>query len=296
MAATIMALLPRVFAVIPTFNEEPELTACLASLRAQEGVEIVPLVINAGKPLSPNLAAQCEEVKVEGACFWTCCTQTGFDLARERGAELVMMANSDIEVLPGTVALLVEHVQREPKNVFASPGYTPEPDGRLKLQFSRDLVVPFLMHNYLKRDWTYREEAPDGVLEAGVAGGQAVVFSADYLAKVRLDPEHFPQARGDHVFWAHMKRAGARLFFVSKAGIVNQRPLSQGVLPKGFNLKAVWRYMTSQYAPESVITMWRYRVATLPFLAAVPSFVIMVPGAWTYRLLRGAVRALKGSR
>jgi hypothetical protein len=65
------------------------------------------------------------------------------------------------------------------------------------------------------------------------------------------------------------------------------------VLPKGFNLKAVWRYMTSEYAPESVITMWRYRRATLPLVAAVPSFILMVPGAWSYRLLRGVVRGAR---
>ncbi|HLK13937.1 MAG TPA: hypothetical protein VKT78_03965 [Fimbriimonadaceae bacterium] len=288
-----MPELPRVFAVIPTFNEEPELTACLASLRAQEGVEIVPLVINAGRPLSNELAAQCEEIAVQGSCFWTCCTQTGFDIARERRAEIVMMVNSDVEVLPGTVALLVEHLRKEPQNVFASPGYTPDADGRLRLQFSHDRVVPFLMHNYLARDWTYRDEAPEGVREAGVAGGQGVLFSASYLVRVRLDPEHFPQARGDHVFWARMKRAGARLYFVCQAGIVNQRPLSQGVLPKGFNLKAVWRYMTSPYAPESVVTTWRYRRATLPLAAAIPSFLLMVPGAWGYRLVRGAVRGLR---
>ena len=286
-----MPALPRVFAVIPTFNEEPELAVCLASLHSQQGVEIVPLVINAGRPLPAEFAGQCEEVQVEGACFWTCCTQTGLDIAKERHAEIVMFVNSDIEILPGTVEQLVRHLQEQPQNVFASPGYTRETSGRLRLQVSRDIVIPFLMHNYLKRDWVYREDAREGVLEAGVAGGQGVVFSASYLDRVRLDPKNFPQARGDHVFWAAMRRAGARLYFVSQAGMVNQRPLSEGVLPKGFNLKAVWRYMTSEYAPESVITMWRYRRATQALPVAVASFVLMVPGAWTYRILKGIARA-----
>lgn len=285
-----MAATPRVFAVIPTFNEEPELAVCLASLHAQEGVEITPLVVNAGRPLSPELAALCEEIKVDGSCFWTCCTQTGFDAVRELGGQIVMMANADIEVLPGTVKLLVAHLLREPDNVFASPGYTRTEDGRLRLQFSTDVMVPFLLHNYLRREWTFREDAPEGVRRADVAGGQSVVFSASYLEKVRLDPIRFPQARGDHVFWAHMQQAGARLFFVCQAGIVNQRPLSEGVLPKGFNLRAVWRYMTSEYAPESIVTMWRYRRATMPLVTAVPSFLLMVPGAWGYRMVRGLVR------
>ncbi|MHB8637619.1 MAG: glycosyltransferase family 2 protein [Fimbriimonadaceae bacterium] len=294
MAAIAMPPNARVFAVIPTFNEEQELAACLASLRAQTDVEIIPLVINAGKPLSPELAAQCDETMVDGTCFWTCCTQTGFDIARQRGAEIVMMVNSDVEVLPGTVALLVQHLQKQPLDVFASPGYTPDASGRLRLQFSHDRVVPFLMHNYLVRAWQYREDAPAGVFEGGVAGGQGVLFSASYLERVRLDPKNFPQARGDHVFWAAMRRAGAKLYFVCQAGIVNQRPLSEGVLPKGFSLKGVWRYMTSEYAPESVPIMWRYRRATLPLAAAVPSFILMVPGAWTYRLIRGVVRGVRG--
>ena len=169
------------------------------------------------------------------------------------------------------------------------------PRAGLGLRFSHDLVIPFLMHNYMRCDWRFREDAPEGVIEAGVAGGQGVVFSASYLDKVRLDPKNFPQARGDHVFWAAMKRAGAKLYFVSKAGIVNRRPLSEGVLPKGFNLKAVWKYMTSEYAPESVVIMWRYRRATLPLAAAIPSFIIMVPGAWCYRILRAGVRRLRRS-
>ena len=289
-----MSALPRVFAVIPTFNEEPELAVCLASLKAQEGVEIIALVINAGRPLPIEISGECEEVKVEGTCFWTCCTQKGFDLVKERGGEIVMMVNSDVELLLGTVALLVKHLREQPQDVFAAPGYTREPSGRLRLHFSHDLVIPFLMHNYLRRDWVYREEAPEGVIEAGVAGGQGVLFSASYLDRVRLDPKNFPQARGDHVFWAAMKRAGAHLYFVSQAGMVNQRPLSEGVLPKGFHLKAVWRYMTSEYAPESVITMWRYRRTTQVLPVAVASFVLMVPGAWTYRVLKGITRWIGG--
>jgi GT2 family glycosyltransferase len=289
-----MSALPRVYAVIPTFNEEPELAVCLASLKAQDGVDIVPLVINAGRPLSPEFAMKCEEVRVENSCFWTCCTQAGFDFVKERGGEIVMMVNSDVELLPGTVLLLVRHLQDQPLNVFASPGYTREPSGRLRLQLSRDIVVPFLMHNYLRRDWAFFEDAPEGVLESGVAGGQGVLFSTSYLDKVRLDPKNFPQARGDHVFWAAMRRAGARLYFVSKAGMVNQRPLSEGVLPKGFNFKAVWRYLTSEYAPESVITMWRYRRATQVLPVAVASFVLMLPGVWAYRVVKGIWRWLSG--
>ena len=293
MAATFMPAVPRVFAVIPTFNEEPELAACLESLRGQAGVEIVPLVINAGRPLSPELGAICEETKVAETCFWTCCMQTGFDIALERSAEIVMMLNADIEVLPGTVYLLLQHLLEQPRNVFASPGYAPDATGRLRLQFSRDLLIPFLMHNYLKRDWRYREDALDGIREAGVAGGQGVVFSAAYLREVRLDPKNFPQYRADHVFWVKMRRAGAKLYFVCQAGIVNRRPLSEGVLPKGFDPKAVWRYMTSEYAPESVVTMWRYRRATLPLPIATLSFVLMVPGAWAYRVLKATVRRFR---
>lgn len=280
-----------VYAVIPTFNEEKELSACLASLEAQEGVTITAIVANAGEPLSRELAARCHEIQIDGSNFWTGSTQAGFDEALRLSAEIVLQSNADIKFLPGSVARLVDALAHSPGDVFGSPGYVEQADGRLKLQFSRDVVIPFLLHNFLRRDWIYAEDAPAKLLASDMAG-QGIVFHTDWLRKLRLRDDLFPMYRGDHTFWLKVRKMGGRIWVVGRAGIVNQRPLSGSIWAKGFTLRRLWWYLTSPYSPDSVPAMWRYRRENLFFPFAVVSFTIMCPGTWIYRAMVAAARTI----
>jgi GT2 family glycosyltransferase len=283
-----MDLKPKAAAIIPTFNEVDVLASCVQSLASASRETILPIVVNAGKPLPSELAAQVLEIPVSDDHFWTASIAVGFARARELRPEYVLLANADTEFLPGSVDLLIEEVAKSPKTIACCPGYERDEDGSIRLLYSDDVMLPFFLHNFLKRRWVRPEEAPSEPYETGVVGGQGVLFRAELLDSFDVDPQSFPHYRGDQDLWLSAKAAGYKLVMVPKAGVINNRAFGMKTLSRKENMARLRYLATSPRARDSWRTIWNLRRKHQPLPVAVVSFLIYTPLVWAYRLLQMA--------
>lgn len=279
---------PKVAAIIPTFNEFEVLAECVRSLVDASVEKVLPIVVNAGDPLPPEVAAMVLEVPVSDDHFWTGSIAVGFAKAREIGPEFVLLANADTSFLPGSVDLLLAEVSKSDKTIACCPAYERQPDGSIRLLYSDDVMLPFFLHNFLKRRWVSPDQAPSEPYETGIVGGQGVLFRAELLDRFDVDPKSFPHYRGDQDFWLSAKEAGYRLVMVPKAGIVNNRSFGMKTLSRREKFARLRYLATSPRARDSWRTIWnlRRKHQTLPI--AIVSFIVYTPLVWVYRLLQMA--------
>ena len=279
-----------VVAIVPTYNEPDELRRVVDSLVSQgvEGLHV--LVVNAGDPLPEDIASQVEEVKVDSECYWTCCVNKGFEIARGRGYGFVYLTNADTYALPGTLAALLEHASKDDRSIACAPAYI-EGDEGVRLLYSHQDPMGFLLYGRLIRPWvdrtdrTDRTDPSDQSFEIALTGGQGVLFSASVLQDHKMDERNFPQYASDHDFWLTLRREGYQLTLLPQTGVVNTRILSaQHASGFGAKTRALWRRMTSDKTPESWRIMWRLRKKHLPWPVAVLSTLFSFALRWTVGL------------
>lgn len=271
----------RIVAVVPTFNEPAELRRVVESLVTEPVTKTI--VINAGDPLPEDLAGMVQEVRVASDCYWTECVNIGFKAALDEGCTHVYLTNADTYALPGTVAALLAESFRN-RTVCCSPAYIEGGDG-VRLLYSHQDPMGFLLYGKLVRWWNLPSEAPKEPFPIVLTGGQGVLLPRGAVEQFQLDTKRFPQYASDHDLWLTMKNKDWQLLLVPQGGVVNVRTLSanraQGTFAK---LKKLWWRMSSDMSPEGLRTMWRLRRKHLPLIVAVYSTAISFVLRWTIGL------------
>lgn len=280
---------PSIAVVVPTYNEEELLAECVASIATQEvEADLTVIVVNAGEPLSSDLGSRVHEVRVPSNYYWTQCIKRGFDLIRQRGGfDYVLMANADTTLMPGTVTRLLQLLQAETDVVACSPVYRAIGSERPTLLFSRDRLMPFVLHNFLERKWTYPEDAPDEVFETDLTGGQGVLFPASFLERFDADDVRFPHYKGDMDLWLSMKREGVRLLIVAKAGVVNRRAFGEARHGSRWKQLRRIRYLVnSPLARDSWRVAWKLRKKHLGPVKGFVSTFFFVGLVYPWRVIK----------
>ena len=274
----------RVVAIVPTYNEPDDLRRVVRSLVEQRLDGLHVLVVNAGNPLPQDLVSQVEEVRVGPSFYWTHCVAKGFEIVRSRDYAFVYLTNADTYALPGTLPALLQHAQSHPKTVACAPAYI-EQDGEVRLLYSHQDPMGFLLYGRLVRPWTAPSGAPSGPFDIVLTGGQGVLFPASVVSSFSMDARSFPHYASDHDLWLQMRKAGWRLTVLPQTGVVNTRLLSshheKGL---GRRLSKLWWRMTSDLTPESWRIMWRLRKKHLALPVAVLSTAVSFALRWTVGL------------
>ena len=272
---------PSVVAIVPTYNEPDELRAVVASLLAEESPTLHIVVVNAGEPLPTDIADRVEEIAVPDTHYWTACVQRGIERARELVPDFLYFTNADTPLMPGTLAMLLEHVSRHPKTVACAPAYVESEQGPRLIYAFQD-PMGFLLYGRLIRPWKGASDAPSEPREIVLTGGQGVVVPMDALMGRDLDVKSFPHYASDHDLWLTLREAGYKLVLLPKAGVLNRRAFGAHLSKNKLN--ALWRRMTSPMLAESWPTMWRLRRKHLPLPLAVVSTVLAFAMRWTIGL------------
>ncbi len=282
--------LPRLALVIPTYNESEFLRKCVASVKDTKLAEVIPVVVNAGDPLPEDLAATVVELQVSSDHFWTACIGVGLFYARQNGFDWAMLANSDNEFLPGTVDLLLTEAERQPGAVICSPIYDLQEDGSLTLFCSREVMVPFLLHNYTAKDWNGPEDAPTEPYPVEMTGGQGVLIPRSVFVWLTVDPKRFPHNRGDMDMWLSVRQRGVPIILTPRAGAINTRPMSTSGMSGLEQLKKVGYLFGSTVTKDSWRVIWGIRRKHQPLPVAIASFLIYTPLIWIWRIVRMAFK------
>lgn len=277
--------LPPIDVVIPTYNEFDVLKRTVDSVIEDGGEAARILIVNAGERLPPDIARFVEELPVPSDHFWTASVEMGFAHLRPRNPRWVMMLNADTDLLPGTLRALYEVASAYPNVVAVAPAYIREPDGTVRLLYSDQDQMGFLLYGRLRRPWTSPEDAPSEPFEIALAGGQGMLLRGEWISRYPLDVPRFPQDGGDHDLWLRMRRDGIRLLCVPKAGVVNQRLLGahEHVTARA-RLNRIWWRMTSDRTAESLRVIWRLRRKHLGLPLALVSTAVTFGVRWTIGL------------
>lgn len=273
----------KVLAIIPTYNEPEDLRRVVDSLLAQD-VEVDVLVVNAGDPLPSDIAAKVKLIDVDDAHYWTHCIDVGLKAAASLSHPFIYLTNADTYAFPGTVRALLETASANEKTVACAPAYIETNDG-IRLLYSHQDPLGFLLYGKLVRTWTSPQDAPSQGFPIVLTGGQGVLFQSSVAREFRIDSTNFPHYASDHDLWLQMREKGWRLILLPQTGVVNTRILSAHhakTIGEKFK-KLVWR-MTSDKTPESWTIMWRLRRKHLPLFVAVLSTVISFGLRWTVGL------------
>ncbi len=273
-----------ILAIVPTYNEPEELLRVVASLLDQgtEGLHI--LVVNAGAPLPLDIESKVEVLNVDGQHFWTHCVEKGLEIAAARKTKYIYLTNADTYALPGTLETLVLHADAHPRTVACAPAYI-ESEGVVRLLYSHQDPMGFLLYGRLIRPWTDTSDAPSEPFQIVLTGGQGVLFPASVATEFRLDATNFPHYASDHDLWLQLREAGWRLDLLPRTGVVNTRILSaHHAKSLGEKLKRLWWRMTSDKTPESWRIMWRLRRKHLALPLAIVSTLVSFGLRWTVGL------------
>ncbi len=273
---------PAIVCIIPTYNEPEDLASVVRSIQAQDVPHVTVLVVNAGDPLPEDLARQVTELKVPDDHFWTHCIQDGFEWAKSRSFDYVLMTNADTQLMPGTLRALLTYAQAHPSTVAVAPAYIIGENEEIRLLYSHQSDWGPLLYGKLIRPWVRPEDAPNEPFEIDLTGGQGVLFEAKWLQRYQMDDINFPHYASDHDLWLQMRHDGIKMMLVPEGGIVNQRVLSR--MRKGGLVKTLWHRMTSDMTPESYKIMWRLRRKHLSLPVAIPSFLVSFGLRWTLGL------------
>lgn len=260
---------PQICAVIPTYNEPDMLRACLESLE-QQGLPMHVRVVNAGSPLEiPGFKfLEIEVIQVPGTAFWTECMDIG---TRDLPTPYALLSNADTVFLPGCIEALLSVVAE--RTVACSAAYFA--DGTT--EYTDQAQWGALLFGKILRRWPSRSDAPEAAVEIELTGGQGVLVPAAAFHDARWATRDLPQYASDHDFWLQLRRKGWCLALAPQAGISNARPF-------GLGSKGVLHRLTSLYAAESAITMWRLRRRNLPFPLAILSWLVSFTLRWTLGL------------
>ncbi|MBC8065083.1 MAG: glycosyltransferase family 2 protein [Chlorobia bacterium] len=251
---------PSIAAIIPTYNEVELLSACVDSLLAQDEPWLEIIVVNAGDPLPASVAVKVIEHRVPDNCFWTACISEGIVVAKGLGSEHLLFTNADTSFLPGSVSRLREAIADKPMSIACSPAYVQTEGKPITLLYSDQSDLGPLLYGKLVRRWEKPEEAPIEPYEIDLTGGQGVLMPAVLFDSVKVDVENFPHYASDHDLWLQARKLGYRLLLVPQTGIVNRRDFNESEGRKAGSLvRALWKRMTSEFAPESWTIMWRLR-------------------------------------
>lgn len=271
-----------IVAIIPTYNEPEELERVVRSLLDQGQPNLHLLVVNAGGPLPESITRVVEEVTVDKDHYWTHCVAKGLEIVRSRNYDFVYLTNADTYALPGTLAGLLSVASERDKVVACAPAYIE--DGGVRLLYSHQDPMGFLLYGRLTRPWSKPEDAPNEPFEIVLTGGQGVLLPASAAREFSVDTKNFPHYASDHDLWLVMRRAGWTLWLVPTTGVVNTRTLSAQRKHGIARLNMLWRRMTSDLTPESWKIMWRLRRKHLALPAAVVSTLVSFLMRWTIGL------------
>jgi GT2 family glycosyltransferase len=134
-------VIPRVSAIVVSYNTRDDLLRCLAALRAHAGVPLERIVVDNA---STDGSAEAVRAGVPDVQVIANATNLGFSRANNLGlraarAELVLVVNSDCEVRPGAVAALVAILEARPDVAIVGPR-TVGTDGAPQVSFGPSLT------------------------------------------------------------------------------------------------------------------------------------------------------------
>lgn len=271
--------------VIPTFNEPDLVRQTVDSLKVEPWIRLEIVIANAGDPLPKDLAERVHEVRISSDNFWTGSTEAGLDFVRHHPTDYVMLLNCDTPLLPGSIEKEIEFVGDRNDVVACCPAYSREADGSLKLLYSHQSDLGFLLLGKLIRNWEGPEDSPSEPFPCDLHGGQGMLFRTELLDRFELDVRHFPHYAADHDLWLSMRKEGIRLWVIPQAGAINERGFgvhSRKSLRQ--KVQGLWKRFTSPLMSESATTMWRLRSKHLPLRTAIPSFLLAFGLRWTVGL------------
>ena len=245
------------------------LRACLESLDEQ-GLPMHVRVVNAGSPLDlPRFNfLEFEVIQAPESAFWTECMAIG---TRDLPTPYALLSNADTVFLPGCVEALLSASSE--KIIACSPAYFTNG----MTEYTDQAQWGALLFGKILRRWPHRSEASAEPLQIELTGGQGVLVPATAFKDASWAIQDLPQYASDHDFWLQLRRKGWRLVLAPKAGISNARPF-------GLGSKGIFHRLTSLYAAESAVTMWRLRRRNLPLPLAVMSWIVSFGLRWTLGL------------
>jgi N-acetylglucosaminyl-diphospho-decaprenol L-rhamnosyltransferase len=222
---------PRVTAVVVSYNSREDLRRCLASLRAHSGIPCQVVVVdNASTDGSADLVAK----EFPEARVIRNRENLGFSRAnnkglREAAGAYALILNSDAELTPGALPALVARLDARPRLGAAGPR-TLSPDGTVQVSFGPALTPlaewrqRHLVRGVKRRDPAALEEA---AARAGVehepdwVSGSCLLARKDALDAVGGFDESFFLYEEDVDLCLRLRRAGWGVLFTPAAEVVH---------------------------------------------------------------------------
>jgi len=211
-----------VFAIVPTWNGGELALQCVRSLAAVESPPLrIAVIDNGSRDGTPDAiraaAPGARVVELGDNHGFTGAVNAGLALAREEGAELALLLNSDAVVAPEAIALLCEALRLEPAAAAAGP--TVYYADRPTVVWSAGGAIDWRRGatRMLGIDEVDRGQFGERPRTVAFATGCAMLLRLEWLARVGdFEPRYF--AYWEEVDWCvRATRAGARILHVPAA-------------------------------------------------------------------------------
>jgi glycosyltransferase involved in cell wall biosynthesis len=277
-----MPSIPRVSVIVPVHNGESTMARCLSAL-SQSPAELAEVIVVDDRSTDGTAAI----AAAHGARVIPNPSGRGPAAARNAGAQaargdILMFVDADVEVQPGTVAQMLDHLDRHPEVAAVFGSYDDDPAHPNFASQYRNLLHHFIHQTAERRS-------------ASFWAGCGAIRRRVFLAAGGFDAERYPRpatedielglrlARTGHVVhlareiqvkhlkaWTALSMMRSDIF--DRAVPWSQLILSGGSMPADLNLR--WSHRLSAMLSGLLL-------ATLIFLALGHRFFYGVPALWT---------------
>lgn len=267
-----MNMSPKIYIVIPVYNNIKYTLRCLKTLEKQTHQNYQTIVVNDGSSdgTTEKINANYPDVVVlegDGNLWWTGATNKGVEYALERAedTDFVLALNNDLEVKEEYLAELVyAYNQNRPCVVGSLSVHLNNPE---KVDFlggkwnpytakSRP-VVPETNYSEVVRKYDY--------LPSDALPGRGMLIPVEVFKKIGLfDFDRFPQYLADYDFSKRASYAGYKSVVATKAvvmSVVENTGVSYVLKP---TLKTFLESLRSIKSPNRVVTRYHYGMLHSP--------------------------------
>lgn len=237
--------MPHVVLLILTWNRRDDVLRCVASLPRLTHAEVTPVVIDnasADDTVAALRAAHPELTIIENSTNrgYAGGNNVGIRWALERGADYVLLINSDTEVTAGLVGELVRVAESDPRiAVVGARNLLLEEPTRLWGAYDTLTFGPFAVRS----DGAHQPDGPQWqvVRDVDVAIGNGYLWRRAALEEIGLLDESLFGYHEDVDWCLRARRAGWRVVYAGTAAILHQggsssAPGARRVFPQAYFL------------------------------------------------------------
>ena len=262
---------PKIAALIPTFNRMKSLRNCLQCLKKQDftgtPASLLPVVIVDGSTDGTREMLEKEFpdvvlVQGDGNWWYTKCINEGIKTAIRLNCDFVLTLNDDLTFAIKYVSILLrDYYSSGPGSVIGSVSLSMSTPRIITFSGVPKISYTLKEFNYIPKFSSISEEQLSGLKPSLVLSGRGILYPAGIFERLGLYDERLIQYSSETDFTYRASKKGIPVRISYNAVVYeNVRLTSEGAVYNNPSLKTLYKSFRNRYSINSFRKIWYYSI------------------------------------